>query len=195
MFFLPSLVKYYITECHFKQAIFFLDHGAACNQRLKLKKWSQVGICQVPGSKNNSWKEAPGSGIATQVAPCLPLRHLATVSPTEFPVCRNTFQNQKRFFVKYAGASSKIFWYISMRKMLLATLMGNLNWATSALSRIIIKKVQTTMRFVIFMCHVTSPKIDFLVFGEEEFEKITMYVISTAECVMCTHKCELEILI
>ena len=79
--------------------------------------------------------------------------------------------------------------------MLLATLMGNLNWATSALSRIIIKKVQTTMRFVIFMCHVTSPKIDFLVFGEEDFEKITLYVISTAECVMCTHKCELEILI
>ena len=48
MFFLPSLVKYYITECHFKQAIFFLNHGAACNQRLQLKKWSQVGICQVP---------------------------------------------------------------------------------------------------------------------------------------------------
>ena len=71
-----------------------------------------------------------------------------------------------------------------MRKMLLATLIGNLNWATSALSRIIIKKVQTTMRFVIFRCHVTSPKIDFLVFGEEEFEKITLYVISTAECVL-----------
>ena len=40
------------------------------------------------------------------------------------------------------------------------------------------------MRFVIFRCHVTSPKIDFLVFGEEEFEKITLYVISTAECVL-----------
>ena len=51
------------------------------------------------------------------------------------------------------------------------------------------------MRFVIFMCPVTSPNIDFLVFGEKEFEKITLYVISTAECVMCTHKCELEILI
>ena len=47
-FFLPSLVKYYITECHLKQAIFFLNHGAACNQRLQLKKWSQVGVCQVP---------------------------------------------------------------------------------------------------------------------------------------------------
>ena len=77
--------------------------------------------------------------------------------------------------------------------MLLATLIGNR--ASSALSRIIIKKVQITMRFVIYMCHVTSPKIDFLVFGEEEFEKITLYVISTAECVMCTHKCELEILV
>ena len=153
MFFLPSLVKYYITECHLKQAIFFLNHGAACNQRLKLKKWSQVGICQVPGSENNSWKEAPGSGIATQVAPCLPLRHLATVSPTEFPVCRNTFQNQKRFFVKYAGASSKIFWYISMRKMLLATLMGNLNWATSALSPIIIKKSSNYHA----LCHLYVP--------------------------------------
>ena len=51
------------------------------------------------------------------------------------------------------------------------------------------------MRFVIYMRHVTSPKVDFLVFGEEEFEKITLYVISTAERVMCTHKCELEILI
>ena len=71
-----------------------------------------------------------------------------------------------------------------MRKMILATLIGNLNWATSTLSRINIKKVQIAMRFVIFMCHVTSPKIDFLVFGEEEFEKITLYVISTAECVL-----------
>ena len=68
--------------------------------------------------------------------------------------------------------------------MILATLIGNLNWATSTLSRINIKKVQIAMRFVIFMCHVTSPKIDFLVFGEEEFEKITLYVISTAECVL-----------
>ena len=89
-----------------------------------------------------------------------------------------------------------------MRKMLLATLIGNLKLATSALSRIIICRlnvvlfnVQITMRFVIYMCHLTSPKIDFLVLGEEEFEKITLYVISTAECVMCTNKCELEILI
>ena len=91
---------------------------------------------------------------------------------------------------------------ISMRKMLLATLIGNLKLATSALSRIIICRlnvvlfnVQITMRFVIYMCPLTSPKIDFLVLGEEEFEKITLYVISTAECVMCTHKFELEILI
>ena len=163
-FFLPSLVKYYITECHLKQAIFFLNHGAACNQRLKLKKWSQVGMCQVPGSENNSGKEAPGSGIATQVAPCLPLRHPARVRPSEFLVCRNTFQTQKTFLLNMQGLAV-IFFGISMRKMLLATLIGNLNWATSTLSRINIKKVQIAMRFVIFMCHVTSPKIDFLVFG------------------------------
>ena len=177
------------------------NHGAAWNQRLQLKKWSQVGICQVPGRENNSWKEAPGSGIATHVAPCLTLRHPATVSPMEFPVCRNTFQTQKTFLLNMRGLAAKYFG-IFVRKILLATLIGNLNWAPSALSRIIIcrlnvvlSNVQITLRFVIYMCHVTSPKIDFLVFGEEEFEKIILYVISTAECVMCTHKCELKILI